>query len=345
MDIEGRGKSSSYDVGHAPASTPLRPQASEEKAAAATRVADDSDAAPTSCTMTSAQYGAPSLPGILADWVDAAQDARNELGSPSPARRPCTRSDARCRRCAGTDTPRERASAPHGCRVAGPRFPEMPSLDAPIGRCADAVVAVLPSGRALGWQDQRALSDVVAEHATHSDLIALRSILEGKAQHPLTSRFQQFSPSTRKLLVRILCDRELVARAEARQAAQRQARRAKARANASTTAAPPASMATPPIGSTRDDVPPGDASAGQVSGAMPDREGEPLPHRAEMEHAFGRSFSDVKAHKGMAVELAPMGAQAVTVGNEVMFADETPSPALVAHERRTWRRTSRPAHR
>ena len=41
MDIEGRGKSSSYDVGHARASTPLRPQTSEEKAAAATRVADD----------------------------------------------------------------------------------------------------------------------------------------------------------------------------------------------------------------------------------------------------------------------------------------------------------------
>src|SRR6185295_485405 len=101
--------------------------------------------------------------------------------------------------------------------------------------------------------------------ATHSDLIALRSILEGKTQHPLTSRFQQFSPSTRKLLVRILCDRDLAARAEARQTAQRQARRTKARANASTSTAPPASMAPAPIGSTGDHVSAGGSSANSVN--------------------------------------------------------------------------------
>jgi hypothetical protein len=101
------------------------------------------------------------------------------------------------------------------------RVPAMPPLDdAPIVRCADAVAAVLPPGRALGWNEQRAFSDVVAAQATHSDLIALRSILERKAQHALTSRFQQFSESTRKLLVRILRDRERVERAQAGQEVQ-----------------------------------------------------------------------------------------------------------------------------
>src|SRR6185503_9820931 len=52
----------------------------------------------------------------------------------------------------------------------------------------------------------------------------------------------------------------------------------------------------------------------------------------DMEGAFGRSFADVEAHTGVAAELAPLGAQAITVGNTVAFADVQPSPQLVAHE-------------
>jgi hypothetical protein len=332
MDIEGRGKSSSYDVGHAPASTPLRPQTSEEKAAAATRVADDLGRCAEFVHDDVGAVRSAVTAGDLADWVDAAQDARNGLDH---LRQLVGRAPSAMRDAADPQVRTRLESAPQlltdaESLVSG--LPAMPSLDAPIVRCADAVAAVLPPNRALGWREQRALADVVAEQATHSDLIALRSILEGKTQHPLTSRFQQFSPSTRKLLVRILYDRDLAARAEARQTAQRQARRTKARANASTSTAPPASMAPAPIGSTGDHVPAGGSSASPVNEVVPAREGELLPHREEMEHAFGGSFSDVKAHKGMAAELAPVGAQALTVGNEVMFADATPSLALVAHE-------------
>jgi hypothetical protein len=60
--------------------------------------------------------------------------------------------------------------------------------------------------------------------------------------------------------------------------------------------------------------------------------GGPLPHQSEMERSFGRSFGHVEAHTGMAAELAPLGAQALTIGRTVAFADSQPSPALVTHE-------------
>jgi hypothetical protein len=62
------------------------------------------------------------------------------------------------------------------------------------------------------------------------------------------------------------------------------------------------------------------------------RKGGPLPYRQEMERSFGRSFANIEAHTGMAAELEPLGAQAITVGHVVAFADAQPSPALVAHE-------------
>ncbi len=49
-----------------------------------------------------------------------------------------------------------------------------------------------------------------------------------------------------------------------------------------------------------------------------------LPHRAEMEHSFGRSFANVEARTGMAAELAPLGAQAITIGQTMAFADSQP---------------------
>jgi Domain of unknown function (DUF4157) len=63
-----------------------------------------------------------------------------------------------------------------------------------------------------------------------------------------------------------------------------------------------------------------------------ERAGEPLPYLHQMESAFGRPFGDVEAYTGMAAELRPFGAEALTAGNVVAFADAAPSPALVAHE-------------
>jgi hypothetical protein len=60
--------------------------------------------------------------------------------------------------------------------------------------------------------------------------------------------------------------------------------------------------------------------------------GGPLPYRSEMERSFGRSFGNVEAHTDMAAELAPLGAQALTIGCTIAFAESQPSPAVVTHE-------------
>lgn len=57
-----------------------------------------------------------------------------------------------------------------------------------------------------------------------------------------------------------------------------------------------------------------------------------LPYRADMERSFGRPLGHVQAYTGMAAELAPYGAQALSTRNVVTFADAKPPPALVAHE-------------
>jgi len=73
--------------------------------------------------------------------------------------------------------------------------------------------------------------------------------------------------------------------------------------------------------------------ASMVAEPEPDAEAsQPLPHLAEVESAFGASLGDVEAHTGMAAELAPHGAAAMTVGNTVLFADAQPSVPLATHE-------------
>jgi hypothetical protein len=196
MDFEGRGKSSSYDLRGPSASTPLRPQTPEEKSAAATRVADDLERCAESVRGDVDAVRIAVVVGDLAEWADAAQDAQNGLGH---LRQLVERAPAAMRDAADAEVRTRLENAPQALTdaeslVAG--VPAVPAVDAPIVRCADAVAAVLPPGRALGRNEQRAFSDVIAAQATRSDLVALRSILEGKAQHPLTSRFQQFSPST-----------------------------------------------------------------------------------------------------------------------------------------------------
>jgi len=59
-----------------------------------------------------------------------------------------------------------------------------------------------------------------------------------------------------------------------------------------------------------------------------------VPHRAQMEQAFGRSFGGVKAFTGPQAAAASdaLGADAFASGNHVAFRDASPDPELVAHE-------------
>ena len=59
--------------------------------------------------------------------------------------------------------------------------------------------------------------------------------------------------------------------------------------------------------------------------------GGEIPHKAEMESAFGTDFSGVKSHTSPEATGA-MGAQAYASGNDVVFGDSNPSKHLVAHE-------------
>jgi hypothetical protein len=59
---------------------------------------------------------------------------------------------------------------------------------------------------------------------------------------------------------------------------------------------------------------------------------QPLPHRAEMEQAFGLSFAGVVAATGAGDALDPLGADAATHGPDVMFRAARPRPGQVAHE-------------
>lgn len=164
MDFEGRGKSSSYDVGHAPASAPLRAQTPADKAAAATRLADDLDRRAQLVRDDVDAIRIAAASGDLADWADAAHDAQDglthlrHLVETAPAMRDAADAQVRTRLESAPQL-LERAEE----LVAG--VPTMPPLDAPIVRCADAVAAVLPPDRALGWHEQRAFSDVIAAQA------------------------------------------------------------------------------------------------------------------------------------------------------------------------------------
>lgn len=60
--------------------------------------------------------------------------------------------------------------------------------------------------------------------------------------------------------------------------------------------------------------------------------GQEVPHKAQMEAAFGRSFDDVTAFLGAEGPLGAMDAEAAARGNQLAFASHTPSPDTVAHE-------------
>jgi hypothetical protein len=60
--------------------------------------------------------------------------------------------------------------------------------------------------------------------------------------------------------------------------------------------------------------------------------GTAIPHKAQMEQAFGRPFDDVTAHLGAEEPLHAMDAEAAASGKRLAFASDDPSPQQVAHE-------------
>lgn len=57
-----------------------------------------------------------------------------------------------------------------------------------------------------------------------------------------------------------------------------------------------------------------------------------IPHRPQMEAAFGQDFGGVQAHLGVPDAMGSIGARAAARGDRVAFAETSPSPWLVAHE-------------
>lgn len=60
--------------------------------------------------------------------------------------------------------------------------------------------------------------------------------------------------------------------------------------------------------------------------------GGAVPYKAEMEQSFGEDFTGVRAHTGEAPAMKAMGARAAASGEDVTFADTSPSKEEVAHE-------------
>lgn len=60
--------------------------------------------------------------------------------------------------------------------------------------------------------------------------------------------------------------------------------------------------------------------------------GGEVPFRGEMERSFGQDFSGVSAHVGKTEEMHSISAHAATNGEQIAFADSSPSKELVAHE-------------
>ena len=236
-DFKKRGLSS-FDVGHGPArvaDTEPRQQPPDEKAAGAKALARDLESQAQLVRDDVAAIEIAAAAKDLADWTDAANDAAvgrshlRDLVKKAPAAK-LDATDARVRACLENAA---EVLADTEALVDG--APAAPKLGAVV-RCADALLAVLPADRPLGWEAERAVVEVVNNQANYADLVALREIVGERADHKLASRLKQFSKVARKKLMRILCDSEREERARARQEVQRQARRAAARAAAAAAA-------------------------------------------------------------------------------------------------------------
>lgn len=75
-------------------------------------------------------------------------------------------------------------------------------------------------------------------------------------------------------------------------------------------------------------------SAGQIAQQATQDHGQEIPHRAQMEAAFGCDFGHVTAHLGAdaAACASAVGAEAFAQGDHVVFGTSSPGPELVAHE-------------
>ena len=57
-----------------------------------------------------------------------------------------------------------------------------------------------------------------------------------------------------------------------------------------------------------------------------------MPHREQLERAFGEDLSGVSASVAQGAVLGPMGVRGVALGEKLAFADAAPEMRLVAHE-------------
>ena len=77
------------------------------------------------------------------------------------------------------------------------------------------------------------------------------------------------------------------------------------------------------------DAPPAPSAA---FGAATSGSADEVPYRTEMEQAFGQDFSGVRSYTGQAGAMGQLRAEAAAQGDDVAFADASPSRHLVAHE-------------
>src|SRR5262245_3428679 len=90
---------------------------------------------------------------------------------------------------------------------------------------------------------------------------------------------------------------------------------------------------SPVVQRRADGAAPTDASVTQTA-AQGIGSGSPLPERARMESLFGADFGDVKVHTGNQAAGASraIGAEAYTMGNDIVVGNGAPTPSLIAHE-------------
>lgn len=91
----------------------------------------------------------------------------------------------------------------------------------------------------------------------------------------------------------------------------------------------------------REDAGPADAGSGTAppagmihadgsDAAAPATDAGELPHRAQLEAAFGEDLGGIGVERG--ADLSGLGAAAAARGDDIAFAERSPSPELVAHE-------------
>lgn len=256
--------------------------------------------------------------------------------------------------------------------VAIASLPAPPQVEGPQLSCEGALLAMLPPDAPVARGAEATYSNALngvrglIRQMTFADMTAMQTILRQHPEHEISRRIARMNPERRNTIHADLADTRLRLQARSREAAQRRIEAAapapfkvrrieigsmpvtdspgfddsatagtRADAKDRSDAAvedPSASIPEPnaPQPDRQPDVPSANDATEAPAAELP--QGDHLPHLADMETAFGESLGHIEAHTGMAAELAPHGAQAMTVGNNIMFADAQPSAALTAHE-------------